>query len=323
MTPLRIGLMKKAFITGISGFAGSYLSERLLDEGFEVFGTYLSEESLEILPNKDKLTLYKLNLLDEGKTSEIIDNEKPDYLFHLAALTSPKDSFNNPKENFINNISAEINILEAVKKFCPQTKVLVVSSAEIYGLVSSENLPMDEQTPFFPTNPYAVSKLAQDFLGLQYFLSHKLRIIRVRPFNHVGPRQSPNFVVSAFAKRIAQIEKGRDEIMKVGNLSSKRDFTDVRDMVKAYALAIELGQIGEVYNIGSGKSFEISKILEMMINLSTVKIKIEEDPALIAPSDNPQLICDCSKFENLTGWKPEIPIEKTLEDTLDYWRSVI
>lgn len=315
--------MKKAFITGISGFAGSYLSEHLLEKGFKVLGTYLSEESLGMLPNKDKLTLYKLNLQDSKKTLAIIDDEKPDYLFHLAALTSPKDSFSTPKETFINNISGEINILEAIKNSTLPTKVLVVSSAEVYGLVSPQNLPIDEKTPFFPINPYAVSKLAQDFLGLQYFLSHKLRIVRVRPFNHVGPRQSPNFVVSAFAKRIAEIEKGKNKVMKVGNLESRRDFTDVRDMVKAYALVIEKGQAGEVYNIGSGKSFKISEILEMIINLSTVKIKTEEDPELMAPSDNPELICNCSKFENLTGWIPEIPIEKTLQDTLDYWRSKV
>lgn len=315
--------MKKAFITGISGFAGSYLSERLLEEGFEVLGTYLTLESLETLPNKDKLKLYEINLLDEKKTSEVIDHEKPDYLFHLAALTSPKDSFKSPKENFTNNISAQINILEAVAKSCPQTKVLIVSSAEVYGLVSKEDLPIDEETPFFPTNPYAVSKLAQDFLGLQYFLSHKLKTIRVRPFNHVGPRQSPNFVVSAFAKRIAEIEKGKEKIMKVGNLTSKRDFTDVRDMVNAYLLALEKGREGDVYNLGSGKSFEISEILKILITLSRVEIETQKDQSLSLPSDNPELICNYSKFENLTGWKPQIPIEKTLQDTLDYWRSKV
>ena len=315
--------MKKAFITGISGFAGSHLSEHLLEKGYIVAGTYLSEENLHLLPNKDKMNLHKLNLLEENKTEEIIENERPDFLFHLAALISPKASFNNPKETFINNICAEINILEAVKKLALETKILIVSSGEIYGLVSKEDLPIDEQTPFNPTNPYAVSKLAQDFLGLQYHLSHKLKIIRVRPFNHGGPRQTSSFVISAFAKRIAEIEKGKRKVLNVGNIKSKRDFSDVRDMVKAYVLAVEKGQIGEVYNLGGGKSYIISQILEMLKGMSTSKIEVAEDPSLISPSDNPELICDYSKFELKTGWKPQIPIEKTLSDTLDYWRSVV
>ncbi len=315
--------MKKALITGISGFAGSFLSEHLLEKGYIVAGTYLSEESLELLPNKDKLGLYKLNLLDENKTAEIIEKEKPDCLFHLAALISPKASFDNPKETFINNVSAEINILEAIKKCGSEAKILIVSSGEIYGLVSKEDLPIDEDTPYNPTNPYAVSKLAQDFLGLQYFLSHKLKIVRVRPFNHAGPRQTSAFVISAFAKGIAEIEKGRKNVLNVGNTKSKRDFSDVRDMVVAYGLAIEKGQIGDVYNLGGGKSFAISQILEMLISLSRVKIEVAEDPSLFAPSDNPELVCDYSKFAKLTGWAPEIPIEKTLEDTLDYWREIV
>lgn len=316
--------MKKAFITGISGFAGSYLASYLLEKGFNVGGTYLFEESLDLLPDKDNLSLHKINLLDEEKISEALKLEKPDYIFHLAALTSPKKSFENPKDTFINNISAQLNLFQAIKKHnLEESKILIVSSAEVYGLVSRENLPIDEDTPFNPTNPYAVSKLTQDFLGLQYFISDKLRIIRVRPFNHSGPRQAPYFVISAFAKRVAEVEKGKDKIMKVGNLNSKKDFTDVRDMVKAYLLAIEKGEEGEVYNLGSAKSYEISKILDLLLNFSTDKIKTEQDPSLMRPSDNHELVCDYSKFHKLTGWQPEIPIEKTIKDTLDYWRKIV
>lgn len=317
--------MTKVLITGITGFAGSHLADYLLQVGgYEICGTHLDDKTLSNLSQIEKIHLHKLNLLDEEATQKLVEDEKPDVIFHLAALTSPRGSLDNPSETFVNNITAEINILEPLKKLkLLQTKVLIVSSAEVYGLVSEEDLPIDEDTAFNPTNPYAVSKLAQDFLGLQYFLSSKLQIIRVRPFNHVGPRQSPAFVISAFAKRIVEIEKGKEKVMKVGNLSSKRDFTDVRDMVKAYVLAIEKGKTGDVYNLGSGRSYEISQILSMMISMSKSKIETEEDSSLLMPSDNPELLCDFSKFKNLTGWQPEIPIEKTLSETIEYWRRII
>ncbi|KKQ75116.1 MAG: NAD-dependent epimerase/dehydratase [Candidatus Woesebacteria bacterium GW2011_GWB1_38_5b] len=314
--------MKKALITGISGFAGSYLSENLVSSGYQVSGSYLTDDSLKNLPNKDKVSLHKVNLLDEGAVEELLGKEKPEYIFHLAALTSPKNSFDDPKNTFVNNVSAQINLLESVcKNKLTDSRILIVSSAEVYGLVPKDDLPIDEDTKFNPANPYAVSKLAQDFLGLQYFHSYKLNIVRVRPFNHVGPRQSPDFVVSALAKRIAEIEKGRENVMKVGNLTSKRDFTDVSDMVEAYRLALEKGEAGQVYNLGSGKSFEISEILDKLLSFSKVKIKTEEDQSLMRPSDNPDLVCDARKFEKLTGWKAQIPIEKTLENTLNYWRN--
>jgi len=316
--------MKKALITGITGFAGSFLAENLVNNGFQVSGTYLSDDSLKNLSKNDNYSLYKINLLDEDKVLKFIASENPDYIFHLAALTSPKNSFDNPKETFINNVSAQLNLLEAIKKNnLSEVRILIVSSAEVYGLVSAKDLPIDEDTSFNPANPYAVSKLAQDFLGLQYFHSYKLKIVRVRPFNHIGPRQSPDFVVSGFAKRIAEIEKGKQTVIKIGNISSKRDFTDVKDMVEAYRLVLEKGKEGEVYNLGSGRSWEISEILGKLIKISKSEIKTEEDPNLLRPSDNPELVCDYSKFEELTGWKPQIPIEKSLVDTLNYWRNII
>jgi GDP-4-dehydro-6-deoxy-D-mannose reductase len=314
--------MKKAFITGVTGFAGTHLAKHLLDNDFIVCGTYLSEGSQVAFKYKDEVELRQLDLLDEEKTHSIIESIKPDYVFHLAASTSPRESFKDPKKTFSNNVTSQINVLEALRKLeMLEAKILIVSSAEVYGHVKPSDLPIDESTPFTPTNPYAVSKIAQDYLGLQYFLTNKLRIVRVRPFNHVGPGQSPSFVISAFAKKIVDIERGREEVMKIGNLTSKRDFTDVRDMVKAYLLALEKGEVGDVYNLGFGKSYKISDILEMMIRMSKARIKTEEDPDLMSPSDDPELLCDGSKFMSLTGWKPEIPIEKTLEDTLDYWRN--
>lgn len=316
----------KALITGVSGFAGAFLAEHLVAKNLEIIGIYLQEASLINLEKiKDKLDLFKLDLSDRDAVFTFIKKNKPDYIFHLAALTSPDDSFTDPYTTIENNIKAELNILEALRKLnFTETKVLIVSSAEIYGFVEKKDLPIDENTSLKPTNPYAVSKITQDFLGLQYYLSYNLKIVRVRPFNHIGPRQSDKFVVSAFAKKIAEIEKRqREPILSVGNLKSKRDFTDVRDMVKAYQLCLEKGVSGDVYNLGSGKSYEISEILNKLLSLSNSKIQVEVDRSLLRPADNPELICNSEKFFKLTGWKPEISLDQTLTDTLDYWRNII
>ena len=319
--------MRNILITGISGFAGSFLAEYLVSQNKgKISGTYLEETSLDNIENvKTKVNLFKLNLTDEKKVFDIVLETKPDIIFHLAALTSPWASFDNPFETIENNVKAQLNLLEAVRKLdILNTRILIVSSAEVYGIVEKKDLPIDEDTKLMPASPYAVSKITQDFLALQYFLSYDIKTIRVRPFNHIGPRQTSYFVVSAFAKKIAEIEKGKtDDILFVGNLDTKRDFTDVRDMVAAYSLIIEKGEAGEVYNIGSGKSYKISEILDKMLSLSKTKIKVRVDESLLRPSDNPDLLCDRSKFTNLTGWKPEIPIDRTLKDTLDYWRNII
>lgn len=317
----------KVLITGITGFAGSYLAEQLLSKNrYEVSGTYLFDDSLvNVKDIASKLHLIKADLSDRKNVFDIVRNVFPSVIFHLAALTSPADSFNNPTETLTNNISLQVNLLEAVRKHnLLNTKVLVVSSADIYGRVARKNLPIDEETPLMPTSPYSVSKIAQDFLGLTYFLTYKLKIVRVRPFNHIGPRQSVHFAVASFAKQIAEIEKNKKEpYISVGNLDAKRDFTDVRDMMNAYVLAVEKGKDGEVYNVGSGVSYKIFDILNKLISMSSSKIKIRKDKALFRPNDNPELICDSSKFIRLTKWKPQISIETTLKETLDYWRNII
>jgi GDP-4-dehydro-6-deoxy-D-mannose reductase len=319
--------MSRVLITGATGFAGSFLSEHLISTNkYKVFGTYLFEESLlSVNGVRGKLNLIKANLADPKQIEKVIKESSPSVIFHLAALTSPADSFKNPVRTVTENIALQINLFESLRKNrLFDTKILVVSSGEIYGMVKKEDLPVNEQTPLRPANPYSVSKIAQDFLGLSYFLSYGLKTIRVRPFNHIGPRQSPNFVVSSFAKQIAEIEKGKKEpVLKVGNLDAKRDFTDVRDMVRAYALVIEKGELGEVYNIGNGKSYKIKDILDRLVSMSSAKIKIEKDEKLFRPSDIPDLYSDLSKLIRATSWKPLIPIDKTLKDTLDYWRNII
>ncbi|MBI4089606.1 MAG: GDP-mannose 4,6-dehydratase [Candidatus Levybacteria bacterium] len=319
--------MTKVLITGVTGFAGSYLAKHLLLTGkFDISGTYLLEESLKNIQEiKDKLNLIKIDLSRTKNVFDMIKNTSPAIIFHLAALTSPFDSFNNPIQTLNNNISLQVNLLESVRKNnLFKTKILIVSSADIYGLVKEKYLPIDEETPLMPTSPYSVSKIAQDFLGLSYFLAYRLKIVRVRPFNHIGPKQSPHFVVSSFAKQISEIEKGKKEpILRVGNLEAKRDFTDVRDMVNAYVLATQKGKDGEVYNLGSGRAYKISEILEKLVSLSFSKIKVVEDKTLFRPNDNPQLVCNADKFTKLTGWRPQIPLATTLKETLDYWRKMI
>lgn len=312
--------MPKAFITGINGFVGTHLNNLLLQEGVDVYGTVKpgNEESLDD-------HLFPVDLLDFDRMREVIGSVEPDYIYHLAALTSPAESFKNPALTMTNNISGQLNVLDAVKTLqLMQTKVLVVSSAEVYGAAQEHDLPINEETPLRPRSPYAVSKIAQDFLGYQYFVSQQVKSIRVRPFNHIGPYQGPFFAVPTFAKQIAEIEKGiKEPILKVGNLDSRRDFTDVRDIVKAYSLLMEKGIDGEVYNIGSGHSHAISEILDMLLSFSSEKIVVETDPELMRPADIPELRCDYHKLHHTTGWKPEIPLETSLRDTLDYWRKIV
>jgi len=318
--------MKKILITGVTGFAGSYLARQIVPQkDCELFGTYLSVDSLsQISDIKNSIKPIHLDLMDFNGVKKVIEETKPDQLYHLAALTSPTQSFKEPAAVMVNNITAQINILENIKNANLSTRILVISSAEVYGQVDSSDIPIDEDTPFRPVNPYAVSKITQDFMGLQYHLGYGMDVVRVRPFNHIGPGQTYQFVTSAFAKKIAEIEKGkREPVLEVGNLEAKRDFTDVRDMVKAYVLLMEKGKSGDAYNVGLGKSYKISKILEILLSMSDKKIIVKKSPELLRPSDNPNLLCDNSKIAKLTGWKPEIALKQTLKEILDYWRNIV
>jgi GDP-4-dehydro-6-deoxy-D-mannose reductase len=317
--------MKKILITGITGFAGSFLAEHLLSLGSpdqEIHGTYLSDSSLENIESiKNELSLTKVDLTNSQSVYDLIESIKPDELYHLAALPSPADSFAEPTKYIHNNVDVQVHILEAIRKLSPQTRVLIVSSGEIYGLVSPEQLPLDENTQFRPTSPYSVSKATQDLLGLQYFISYKLPIIRVRPFNHIGPRQSPAFVVASFAKQIAEAEKvDQKSVIKVGNLAARRDFTDVRDMVRAYHIIMEKGEVGNVYNVGKGESVTMQTIVDTLISLSNNELMTEVDPNRLRPSDIPDIVCDSGKIKKL-GWEPKIHLDETLRDTLEYWRK--
>lgn len=313
--------MKKVLITGATGFVGKHLTDYLAAKSeFEISGTSLTDSK-----TNDKIQMAKIDLTDFDRVGELVSKIKPDQIYHLAAFTSPAESFENPIPVVLGNIEIQMNLLNAVKNAClDNSRILVVTSAEVYGLVNASDLPVDEDTSLRPCNPYAVSKVAQDFLGLQYNLSYEMDILRVRPFNHTGPGQSPSFAIPAFAKQIAGIEKGKQEpVLKVGNLTAKRDFTDVRDIVKGYVTLMEKGVKGDVYNIGSGKSRSTKELLDLLLTFTEKKITVETDPSKTRPVEVPDVYCDYSKLNSLTGWKPEIPIEKTLKDTLDYWRGII
>ncbi len=320
--------MKKVFITGISGFAGSHLAEHLLisESDIEIYGTYVLDSGLENLADiKNKLRLTKVNLTDFTAVRKLISSIEPEQVYHLAALPSTAESLNDPASFLSNNINAELYILEALRKQkLFSSRVLIIGSGMIYGRVKPEDLPVDEETPLSPATPYDVSKITQDFMGLQYFNAYNMQIIRARPFNHAGSRLSDHLVISAFCKQIAAIEKGkRKSVLTVGNLDAKRDFTDVRDMVRAYSLLMEKGIAGDVYNLGSGKSHKIGDLLSKLLSFSHSKIEVRIDKNLSRPNDIPDIVCNPAKLENLTGWKPKVPIEQTLRDTLEYWRGVV
>ncbi len=314
-------MRKKVFITGISGFVGSHLAKWFKDKpDYEVFGTVFGDTRIIEGVNEDHL--FKVNLMDRDLVATILDSVQPEWVFHLAALSSPAMSFKDPRGTLTNNIEAQINLMDACLKVKGLEKCLIIGSAEEYGRVTPTDIPIDENTPLRPTSPYAVSKVAQDYLGLQYFYSYRLPVIRVRPFNHTGPGQAPMFVVPAFAQQIAMAEAGLTEpVVRVGNLDSYRDFTDVKDMVEAYVLAMEKATLGEVYNLGSGRAIQINEVLNKLLEFSSAKIEVRRDPARMMPSDVPLLKCDPKKFQAITGWEAKIPFETTLVEVLDYFRK--
>ncbi len=314
----------RALVTGSGGFAGSHLVDFLLSRtDVEVYGTlYYGIDPVE--SQTDRVKFLEADLLEPEHARRVIAASKPDLLFHLAGHAGVGDSWSKPWSTFESNVKMTLNLFLAIKEAGLKTRVLVVGSNEEYGLVRPEDLPQSEETPFRPLNPYGVSKVAQDMLALQFFQSEKMDVVRVRPFNHIGPRQRPGFVVSAFAYQIARIEAGlQPPEISVGNLTTRRDFTDVRDMVRGYWLAITEGASGDVYNIGSGESHPIREVLDVLTAACKVDVKVVTDPDRFRPAEVPETLCDASKFRNLTGWKPEIPFRQSVLDTLEYWREKI
>ncbi len=315
----------RALITGVCGFAGSHLAEYLLDHtDCEVCGTDISSDSRNIAHIRDRIDVIVGDMSDADVAADVLLQAQPDYVFHLAAQAFVPLSWSDPWNTIANNIRSQLNILQALVGTGARPRVLVVGSADEYGMISPSELPITEHTPLRPYSPYAVSKIAQDMLGYQYHASHGLPIVRVRPFNHIGVRQSPSFVTSDFAKQIAEIERGlREPRLLVGNLTAKRDFTDVRDMVRAYSLALESGEEGEVYNLGAERAYSIQEVLDMLLEMSEAEIEVAQDTARLRPTDVPIVVSDCSKFRERTGWRATVPLRGSLQDILDYWRESV
>ena len=315
----------KALITGIAGFAGSHLAELLLEGGDEVCGCIFPGESTRNVDAfKSQLRLVTCDIRDSDAVSRLLADVSPEAIYHLAAIAFIPDSFADPRLTFETNLMGSLNLFEAAKKSADSARILFVGSADEYGIVREGELPVDEENPLRPANPYSVSKVGASMLAYQYGLSGQIDVVRVRPFNHTGPRQSPQFVCSDFARQIVEAEKGkRAAEIRVGNLTPKRDFTDARDVVRAYREVLKRGESCEVYNICSGRAVEIREILNMLISASGQDIRVVERQNRVRKSEVKEIRGDFGKLERATGWKPSIPLQQTLEDLLDYWHSTV
>lgn len=313
----------RALVTGAGGFVGGHLIAHLL--GNTDWQVYCATRAVpRNVMDSARVRWLACDLRDARQTGELVARVAPGFAFHLAAQSNVQQAFKDPEGTFVTNVVGQLNLLNALRSSSPHARILVACSSEQYGLARPEDIPIDEDTPFRPNNPYAVSKIAQDALAVQHFLSWGQQTIRVRAFNHIGPGQTDSFVASAFARQVARIEAGLQEpVLYVGNLEAERDFTDVRDMVKAYLLAISRGEPGEVYNIGSGKTRTIQSLLDALLASSKVPVEVRQDPARMRPSDIPVLLCDASRFQQRTAWAPAIPFEQTIQDILDYWREQV
>jgi GDP-4-dehydro-6-deoxy-D-mannose reductase len=317
---------KRALITGVTGFVGSHMVEYLLKRGdVEIYGLKRWQDRMDNVEHlKDKFITVEGDITDGVSMRRIMNEIQPDKIFHLAAQSFVPTSWKAPEETLTTNIVGTLKIFEGVLDAGINPDIQIACSSEEYGLVYPDETPIKEENSLRPLSPYGVSKLACDYLGYQYYKSYGLRTFRTRAFNHEGPRRGEVFVTSNFSKQIAEIEKGKKEpVIEVGNLDAKRDWTDVRDMVHAYWLVTEKGKPGDVYNIASCESRTVKEMLDMLLSFSKAKIKIKQDPSRMRPSDVEILEGDCSKFKKLTGWEPKIPLEKTLKDTLNYWRSKV
>jgi GDP-4-dehydro-6-deoxy-D-mannose reductase len=316
----------RLLITGITGFVGSHMAEYALAQGAEVFGSARWRSRTENIEHlKDKIQLVECDLRDVASARRLLETTSPTHVVHLAAQSFVGTSWHSPAETMSTNIMSQMNLLEGMRALKLEPRFLAIGTSEEYGLVHPDELPIKETNPLRPLSPYAVSKVAQDMMGFQYFRSYGLPIVRTRAFNHEGPRRGEVFVTSNFAKQVAEIEAGlRKPVMFVGDLTPRRDYSDVRDIVQGYWMLLDRGEPGEVYNLCSGRPWAIQQVLDFLLDASRVKgITVELDHARLRPSDVMVLDGDSSKIRKAVGWQVSIPFERTLEDLLVYWRERI
>ena len=301
------------------------MAQSLQDEfHMEVYATKLAntqtQEDLSFIEPR----IYDLDILNKNDIVELLYAIRPDYIFHLAAQSSVSEAWKNPALTIDVNIKGSVNVMDAVRELYYKPRMVIIGSGEEYGHIEEDDTPIHEGVKLRPGNIYAATKACQNMIGSIYSKAYDMELMLVRAFNHVGPGQSPIFVVSDFCKQVAEIEKGlREPVMYVGNLAARRDFTDVRDVVRAYGLLALKGRAGETYNVGSGKAMEIRAVLDMIISMSSAKIEVMVDPNKIRPVDVPIIEADIRKINEETGWKPEIPFSQTVKEILDYWRERI
>lgn len=315
---------RRVLITGATGFVGGYLIDHLHDAhpDWTVTGTTLGVEP-RVAGTPRAARIVPCDLRDAAATNALLAAVRPDAIFHLAGQSSVPVSFANPEETLTNNILGMLHLLEGCRAHTKDARIIVVSSAEVYGIAPPEAQPLSEDRPYAPVSPYAVSKATNEMLALQYARSYGLDVVVARPFNHIGPGQAAKFVVSTFAKGIAEIERGQRDVLKVGNLSVARDFSDVRDIVWAYDLLMQHGVRGEVYNIGRGEAYTVQWVLDLLCSLATVPVRVERDPTIFRPADAPLMVADITRLRADTGWEPRVPFAQTAADILNFWRQTL
>lgn len=315
----------RVLITGITGFVGPYLAEHLVERHpeVEVWGlARWSSDRSDLARLQDTVRLVTGDLTDGSSLIRVLQAAQPEVIIHLAASSTVEGSWATPAEVMEVNVIGQVNLLEAVRTLELDPIIVISGSAEAYGKVDPAANPIAEEQPFRPVSPYAVSKAAQDLLGYQYFATYGLSIIRLRPFNHTGPRRPDRFVASSFARQLAEIEKGkRAPKILVGNLDVVRDLTDVREIARAYWLAVTHGRPGEAYNVCSGVGVSIRQVLDTLLALSEEVIQVQVDPGRLRSADVPVLYGNRTRFTNATGWQPMIPLKETLGNLLDWWRA--
>jgi GDP-4-dehydro-6-deoxy-D-mannose reductase len=316
----------RALVTGVSGFVGGHLVEHLIAEGDLVVGLSASGRWPADLAHLERtLRIEAFDLVDQSEVelAELVRRKQPEVIYHLAAQSNPQGSMADPRGTWTLNLGGSLNLLEAVKSSGLKPRVILVGSGVCYGNPPSQFIPVNEDCPLRPNNPYAASKAAVDLLGIQHYLAHGTDVVMVRPFNHAGPRQSARYVLASLALQVAEVERGHREYLEIGNLDVIRDFIDVRDVVRAYRCLASQGQAGEIYNLGSGQGTKIADALEYLRSQATTVIPVRVDSARMRPVDQPLLVADASKLRAAVGWKPHYTIEQTLADTLEFSRTLV